>query len=377
MRNLDPTDDLVRGVVSRARTSEGLRLSRLPAAAEGRDPDPQLVLTASMAAGMRLRVDSDTRALELDVEAAGLRYVGGERRRVAFDLFVDDRLFERRVVSEGPTLLVDFGSSPPGVIQEAGPTTRLRFEGLPPGLKRLELWLPQNAAITLKALRIDAEATASPPSPGRRSWLHYGSSISHGKEADGPSDCWPAIVARALDLDLTSLGYSGNCLLEGFVAQALARSDADILTLEIGVNVVSSDAMRERAFIPAIHTFLDILRDARPDVPILVISPLYAGVLENHPGPARRGARGIEAVSRPAGLAEGALTGASTRHVLEGLVERRRAGGDRRLHYRDGRALLGEADAGLLVDGLHPSDIGQKLIGRRATPIVDRLLSGD
>ncbi len=362
--------------MTRERTTDGLRLSRLPDSAAGRDPDPQLALTASMAAGMRLRFDSDTRALELDVEAAGLRYVGGARRPVVFDLFVDDRLFERRTVSEGPTLLVDFGPSPPVVTQLAGPTTRLRFEGLPPGLKRLELWLPQNAAISLKALRIDAEATVASPSRGQRGWLHYGSSISHGKEADGPSDCWPAIVARGLDLDLTSLGYSGNCLLEGFVAQALARSDADILTLEIGVNLVSSDAMRERAFIPAVHTFLDIIRGARPDVPIMVISPLYAGVLENHPGPARRGARGIEAVSRPASLAEGALTGALARQVLEGLVERRRAGGDRRLHYRDGRALLDETDAGLLVDGVHPSAAGQQLIGRRATPLVEGLLSG-
>lgn len=377
MRTLDLTDDLVRGAVTWARSTDGLSLSRLPATAEGRDPDPQLVLTASMAAGMRLRLDSDTRALELDAEATGLRYVGGARRPVAFDLFVDDRLFERRVAADGPTLLVDFGLFPPEVTRQAGPTTRLRFAPLPPGLKRLELWLPQNAAITLKALRVDADALVAPPPGAQRRWLHYGSSISHGKEAEGPSDCWPAVAARGLDLDLTSLGYSGNCLLEGFVARAMARSDADILTLEIGVNVITTDAMRERAFIPAVHTFLDIIRRERPDVPIMVISPIHSGVFETHPGPARRTAEGVAPPPRPANLAEGALTAASARRLLEGLVDRRRAQGDRRLHYRDGRLLLGDQEAGLLTDGLHPSAAGQQLMGRRATPIIERLLSDD
>ncbi len=363
--------------MTRAWSQEGLSLSRLPAAAQGRDPDPQLVLTASMSAGMRLRLDSDTRALELDAEATGLRYVGGARRPVVFDLFVGDRRFARRLAPEGPTLLVDFGRFPPEVTRQPGPATRLRFDHLPPGMKRLELWLPQNAAITLKALRVDADALVAPPPAARRRWMHYGSSISHGKEAEGPSDCWPAVVARALDLDLTSLGYSGNCLLEGFVARAMAESDADLLTLKIGANVITADAMRERAFIPAVHTFLDIIRGVRPEVPIMVISPIHSGAFESHPGPARRTAEGVAPPPRPASLAEGALTAASIRRLLEGLIDRRRALGDRRLHYRDGRVLLGDQEAGQLIDGLHPSAAGQQLMGRRATPLVEGLLSDD
>jgi lysophospholipase L1-like esterase len=243
---------------------------------------------------------------------------------------------------------------------------------LPAGTKQLELWMPQNAAITIHDLRVDAGAHAEPSPAGRPRWLHYGSSISHGKEAHGPADTWPAIVARQAGLDLTSYAYSGNCLLEGFIAQALAQDDAaDVITLEIGINIITSDAMRERAFVPAVHNFLDIIRDRRPDVPVLVISPVFSGVFETQPGPALRTPNGIASIARPSELADGALSATLVRDLLESLVARRRAQGDRRLDYADGRNLFGAGDASHLVDGLHPGAHGHRLMGQRAAAMVE------
>jgi hypothetical protein len=53
------------------------------------------------------------------------------------------------------------------------------------------------------------------------------------------------------------------------------------------------------------------------------------------------------------------------RRELAALVAARRAAGDRRLHHLDGHRLLGPAECGLLVDGLHPGPAAHRLIGRR------------
>lgn len=43
--------------------------------------------------------------------------------------------------------------------------------------------------------------------------------------------------------------------------------------------------MRLRAFGPAVHGFLDTLREGHPTTPLLVISPIYCPLHENTPGP--------------------------------------------------------------------------------------------
>lgn len=56
---------------------------------------------------------------------------------------------------------------------------------------------------------------------------------------------------------------------------------------QTGVNIVNRDSLNERTFTPALHGFLDTIREGKPDIPILLISPIYCPALEDHPGPLR------------------------------------------------------------------------------------------
>ena len=367
MREVSCTSDVFRvaGAVEACAHGSGLRVRRLPDWALARTPDPVLHLMSGMSAGVRLGLVSDTGRLELDVTATGVRYSGGVRRPVTFDLLVDGVLQGRRALAEGPTACIDYETAPPKVILQPGAMETLVFDDLPGRPATLELWLPQAAAVEVRALRIDDGASAAPHPDLQPVWAHYGSSISHGMDADGPSETWPAVAARSLGLSLVSLGFAAQCQMDGFVARLLSRLPCDRISLKLGVNLVNQDVMRERAFIPAVHAFLDTVRDARPDVPILVISPLICPMHETTPGPTLRVPPGYRTVPRPDELAFGALTNTRIRGLLRDIVTARQAAGDAALQYLDGLDLLGWADAHVLHDGLHPNADGLRLIGQR------------
>jgi hypothetical protein len=185
-------------------------------------------------------------------------------------------------------------------------------------------------------------------------------------DAAGPSETWPALVARAAGAELTNLGFAGQCLLDSLVARTIAATPADRISLKLGANIVGHDAMRERTFVAAVHGFLDVIRDTLPLVPILVISPIFCSIAETSPGPMIRDETGgrlcFRVPPRPAELAAGALTLVRVRELLAAIVARR---GDANLHYCSGLDLLAAEAAHHLHDGLHPDAEGQRLIATR------------
>ena len=60
---------------------------------------------------------------------------------------------------------------------------------------------------------------------------------------------------------------------------------ADLISVKIGINLVNADLMRLRAFTPAVHGFLDTIRDGHPTTPLLVVSPILCPIHEDTPGP--------------------------------------------------------------------------------------------
>ena len=123
--------------------------------------------------------------------------------------------------------------------------------------------------------------------------------------------------------------------------------------------------MRERAFVPALHGFLDTLRDGHPTTPLLVVTPIIYPVGEDHVGPSivRGGTSAV--VDRPDELAYGALSIGRIRELIAKVVEQRQGAGDANLHLLDGRELFGEGDLGDLPDGLHPNAAGYRRMGER------------
>ncbi|WP_244204066.1 GDSL-type esterase/lipase family protein, partial [Streptomyces tricolor] len=208
---------------------------------------------------------------------------------------------------------------------------------------------------------------------GRRVWLHHGSSISHGSDAASPTTTWPALAASLGGVELINLGLAGSALLDPFTARALRDTPADLISVKLGINVVNTDVMRLRAFGPAVHGFLDTVREGHPDTPLLVVSPVLCPMHEETPGPTAmdlaalgEGRVRYRATGDPAERAAGKLTLEAVREELARIV-RERAAEDPRLYHLDGRELYGEADFAELPlpDGLHPDTAGHRRIGER------------
>lgn len=140
----------------------------------------------------------------------------------------------------------------------------------------------------------------------------------------------------------------------------------DLISLKVGINLVNADSLRERTFVPAVHGFLDTIRDGHPTTPLVAITPIVCPVVEDHPGPTVPDERGrCGRIERPPSLAAGALTLVRIRELLASVVEARIAHGDQHLHLMSGLDLFGPDDVGDLPDGLHPNSAGYARMGDR------------
>jgi lysophospholipase L1-like esterase len=144
------------------------------------------------------------------------------------------------------------------------------------------------------------------------------------------------------------------------VARAIRDVPFDCVSLKVGINIAIFDTFKGRTFAPAVHGFLDTIRDGHPEVPILVVSPIVCPILEDAPGPLAFGDDGLS-LANPDGGGD-ALSLRRVRELLAEAVERR---GDPHLHYLDGLLLFGQDDVDELPDGVHPSPAGYALLGER------------
>ncbi|MEU4220670.1 SGNH/GDSL hydrolase family protein [Actinoplanes sp. NPDC026623] len=206
---------------------------------------------------------------------------GAERPRGCIDVFADGELVLRDVLDGGDRIEVDLATGQTAFQPGEAHTTTL--SGLPAGRHRVEIWLPHNESVELVELRADAPIEPDDAEPPL--WAHHGSSISHGSNPPAPSETWPAVAARRVGVELRNLGLGGIALVDPFLARVIRDAPADYLSVKLGINVVNLDAMRLRAFVPAVHGFLDTIRDGHPDTPLVLISPLFCAIHEDTPGP--------------------------------------------------------------------------------------------
>jgi hypothetical protein len=365
------TAELLRGALEVERTEHGVLPHRLPAGARAQCADAQLAMAEVQPSGVRLAFRTRATAVELDALPTKRVYVGAPARPDGvYDLLVDGRPAGQGGVTGGNTLTIDMAAGT--AEHRPGPPGTLRFADLPAGLKDVEIWLPHNETTELVALRTDAPVEPA-TDRGRNVWLHHGSSISHGSDAASPTTTWPALAASLGGVDLVNLGFGGSALLDPFTARVLRDTPADLISVKIGINLVNTDVMRLRAFTPAVHGFLDTVRDGHPTAPLLVVSPILCPIHEDTPGPSAAdlsalgaGRLRFRATGDPAERASGKLTLNVIRDELARIVAQR-AAQDPNLHYLDGRDLYGEADFAELPlpDQLHPDAATHRRIGER------------
>ena len=309
------------GAVSVEETDVGLRPWRLPV--ERRDLfEPSVVNKASMPAGIRVTFVSDTSSVRLDVVPPGVE----PDPPWVFDLLVDGNLHQR--------------VAPPMTAET------IQFADLPAGEHRLELYLPsQYAPVVLRSLMIDAGASVTAWHDDRERIVLYGSSITHCRHAAGPSETWPALVARRFDLHLTSLGFGGDCHMDPVVGRMIRDLPADYIGVKLGINMIGAASASDRTFRALAIGLIETIREGHPDTPLVVVSPIC-----HPPNEATENAAGMTLQLMRRRLAE----------ACEVLRER----GDQHLHYVNGLSVMGADDVHLYVDGIHPSAEGYRFLAK-------------
>ena len=307
------------GAVSVENTDAWSQAWRVPHEERGLFPQP-LVERAEMPAGVRLTFRSDTTVIAGSFEPAG--------ELAPIDLYVDGEWL---------------GTAP------LEGTDQFRFEGLHAHAARqerlIELWLPQFGRFRLRSLELSDGASVVPYKEARRRWVTYGSSITQCRAAASPSQTWPGVVARGLDVHLTCLGYGGQCHLDSMIARMMRDLPAEYLSMCVGINIYGANSLNERSFRPGIVGFVKTVREKHPETPFVVMSPIYS--------PPR------EEVENKVGFTLRAM-----REEVRAAVESLRAHGDTNVHYADGLEVFGANLGHLLPDALHPNAEGYKVMGR-------------
>lgn len=369
------TDEFVRGAAELFHDGRGVVPRRLPGWVAGRGADEQVLMNATQPSGVRIAFRGEVGVVELTTIPVKRVYDGGAPRPDGvYDLVVDGQLVAQGSVRGGDVLRVVMAPRAE-VGLEAGEAGVLRFEVPGTGVRDVEVWLPHDETTRLVEVRTDAPVE---PVAARRTWLHHGSSISHGSNASHPTGTWPAVAARLAGWDLVNRGFGGSALLDPFTATHLRDTPADLVTLKIGINLTNTDLMRRRAFVPALHGFLDRVREGHPETPLWLVTPIFCPIHESTPGPAfpdpeayARGELSFRAVGSPDQVAFGALTLEVVREATAEVFEQRRAE-DPNLHLLSGLELYGPDDEARhpLPDGLHPVPETHQEMGTRFARLV-------
>jgi hypothetical protein len=368
------TAAMLRGCTELENTEYGVLPHRLPAWARAQWADPQLLMAEAQPSGVRICFRTEATVIELEAMPTKRVYAGlPPRPDGTYDLVIDGQLVRQGTIPTGSIMRIDPAKWSPGAAPQAdveqGRPGLLRFADLPEGGKEIEIWLPHDETAQLVGLHANAPLEAS-GTGGRRVWLHHGSSISHGSSALHPTGTWPAVAARLAGVDLLNLGFGGSALLDPFVARTIRDRQADFISLKLGINVVNMDLMRLRGFGPAVHGFLDTIREGHETTPLIVVSPVLCPIHEHTPGPTAADFADGKLIFRAAGRADDTASGKLTlemiRATLENIVAQRRIS-DPYIHYLDGRALYGAEDHARLPlpDRLHPDGEAHVLMGER------------
>lgn len=274
-----------------------------------------------MAAGIRASWTADSGCLAIDAEVP--------HDSSAFDVLVNDKLFARVSGHGRVRREIELGLLAPGSI--------------------VQLWLPQFGQVKVHEASLRGENVRALTETGKR-WLTYGSSITQCQQADGPSEAWPALVARQYGWQLHSLGFAGECQLDPAAAETMKMLPAGLISLCIGINSYNAAAFSLRTYASQALGFIGNVRAAHRDVPIAVITPLLSLPREELPN------------------SVGSTLGEYRRETAN-VVRLLRERGDHLIHCIDGGALLAEPEAlTLLPDTLHPNNAGYRLMAERLGP---------
>ena len=176
-----------------------------------------------------------------------------------------------------------------------------------------------------------------------RTYLAYGSSITHGSNALAIPYSFAFRVAEHFRTDYLNLGLAGSCRMEKGVIDTIASMGEegkwDFATICMGINILT---MEEGEFRRRVRYTVKTLTEKNPEKHIFFISPIFCS--DDMGG--KNAARWREVI------------GEETLRITSPFV-----------HYINGLELLGDA-SGLSCDYVHPSPIG---IDRITKALIEKI----
>ena len=225
---------------------------------------------------------------------------------------------------------------------------------MPSGQREYMLYLSLYDAVDSLFIGVPEEYSLTAPAvnhPKAESPIvYYGTSLVHGGCVNRPGMAHTNILRRRLDRDVINLGFGGNGQLDLEIAEVIAGvKDPSLVILDFVPNCSSGQI--DTLMIP----FVDIIRTAHPDVPILF----------------------IECLQHPRSRFDNQMRAATERH--NAMMRRRYDDLTARytgLHYLPTEGLLGD-DNEHTVDALHLTDMGALRFADALEPVIRSILSGE
>lgn len=182
--------------------------------------------------------------------------------------------------------------------------------------------------------------------------VFYGSSVTQGGCASRPGTCYPAKVARALNLDHINLGFSDSAKGDKVMAEYIASLPMSAFVYDYDHNASTPEWLADTHY-----PFYEIIRKANPDLPIICMSRPAMGT---HDWPGR-----FEEAER-------------RREIIRDTIRRAKENGDNNIYFVDGANMFGaEYPGDCLVDGSHPNDLGFHYMAQAVIPVLKEALHLD
>ena len=222
------------------------------------------------------------------------------------------------------------------------------FPDLDNSIKEWTVYFPlcgqlKNVSIGLSP---DSQVFAPEPYAIEKPLVFYGSSITQGGCSCRPGNAYTSHVSRWLNADFFNFGFSGAARGEKEMAQILASLQMSAFIYDYDFNAPDAEHLRKT------HApFLEIIRNAHPDVPVICMSmPCIDPDLPEYRKRCER------------------------RDIIRSTVENATACGDKNIYFIDGETLFGDLhrDA-CTVDTTHPNDLGFMRMAQTIYPVLKNI----
>ena len=215
-------------------------------------------------------------------------------------------------------------------------------------VRNFRINLPLYNGVDEVFIGLEKDSKILPPVPlkSHQPIVVYGTSITQGGCASRPGSVYTNILSRALEMEFLNFGFSGNGQNHLEVAEILAQiKNPAMFIMDSEANSVSAQLVNER-----VPQFLDIIRKAHPQIPVLVVSKIPYGKRY--------------AIELPSLKAE-----------FRAIVEQKQSAGDKNIHFVDGSNFFERSDySENTVDGAHPTDRGFTQMAKALEPVLRNLL---